>query len=222
MLLTAGVLVALAWGSTGCGSSSGGEALSRYRPNVADRRPWEWGKGHSTTSQGQTNTVTRVTDVSARKLRRGDRVAIQLMGTGERLEPINEEVDNQGSVSLHLLGPVVIAGLTTSEAEEAIRRAYIDGKIYVKIQVAVVAQEDEYFIWGEVKRPGKYALRRDLTLTRAIGAAGGFTEFARASRIYVTREGKKTRYSYYAIDDGSVKDPLLRPGDNIRVEERPY
>lgn len=217
----AGLLViGLAWFVVGCGSPRGGGALTRYRPNVSDRRPEEWSVGGAASSS--TNVVSRVSDPSARKLRRGDRVTIQLMGTPMKIDRIIEEVDNQGAVSLHLLGQIAIAGLTTSQAEKKIRRAYIDGRIYRKIQVAVVAQEDEYFIWGEVKRPGKYPLRRDLTLTRAIGAAGGFSDFARKSRIYITRDGKKMRYSYYEIDGEGERDPLLRPGDNIRVEERPY
>jgi len=71
-----------------------------------------------------------------------------------------------------------------------------------------------YFIFGEVKSPGSYKLRRDTTILKAIILAGGFTEKASRRRIKIRRkEGEKTIKVRVKLDD-----PVL-PQDTIIVPE---
>jgi len=71
-----------------------------------------------------------------------------------------------------------------------------------------------YFIFGEVKTPGSYKLRRDTTVLKAVILAGGFTEKASKRRIKIRRkEEEKTIKDRVKLDD-----PVL-PGDTIIVPE---
>ncbi len=71
-----------------------------------------------------------------------------------------------------------------------------------------------YFIFGEVKKPGSYKLRRETTVLKAVILAGGFTEKASKRRIKVRREeGGKTVKVRVKLDD-----PIL-PQDTIIVSE---
>jgi polysaccharide export outer membrane protein len=71
-----------------------------------------------------------------------------------------------------------------------------------------------YFIFGEVKKPGSYKLRRETTVLKAVILAGGFTEKASKRRIKIRRkEGDKTIKVRVKLDD-----PVL-PQDTIIVPE---
>jgi len=71
-----------------------------------------------------------------------------------------------------------------------------------------------YFIFGEVKNPGSYKLRRDTTVLKAVILAGGFTEKASKRRIKIRREeGGKTIKVRVKLDD------LVQPQDTIIVPE---
>ena len=71
-----------------------------------------------------------------------------------------------------------------------------------------------YFIFGEVKSPGSYKLRRETTVLKAVILAGGFTEKASKRRIKIRRkEGEKTIKVRVKLDD-----PVL-PQDTIIVPE---
>ncbi len=71
-----------------------------------------------------------------------------------------------------------------------------------------------YFIFGEVKGPGSYKLRRDTTVLKAVIMAGGFTDKASKRRIKIRRKkGEKTIKVRVKLDD-----PVL-PQDTIIVPE---
>jgi polysaccharide export outer membrane protein len=71
-----------------------------------------------------------------------------------------------------------------------------------------------YFIFGEVKSPGSYKLRRDTTVLKAAILAGGFTDKASKRRIKIRRkEGEKTVNIRVKLDD-----PVL-PEDTVIVPE---
>jgi polysaccharide export outer membrane protein len=71
-----------------------------------------------------------------------------------------------------------------------------------------------YFIFGEVKNPGSYKLRRATTVLKGVIMAGGFTDKASKRRIKIRREeGGKTIKVRVKLDD-----PVL-PQDTIIVPE---
>jgi polysaccharide export outer membrane protein len=126
-------------------------------------------------------------------------------------------IDDLGQVTLPLLGPIELASQTTSEAERKIERAYIDGGYYIRISVIVVAQEEEYFVRGEVRMPGRFPMRGDLRLTHAIAAAGGYTDFAKVTEIKIIRGEEVTVHNGKRIEQRREEDPMIRAGDVIVV-----
>ena len=84
----------------------------------------------------------------------------------------------------------------------------------------VVAQEDEYFLQGEVRRPDRYPLSRAMTLLQAVTAAGGFTDFALRSEVKILRRESVLLFDAKKIEKMLDKDPIIKPGDIIVVQRR--
>lgn len=154
-------------------------------------------------------------------LKRGDRVNVFLRGIPEP-EDISDIVDENGNIKLGLVGSVNVSGLTTAQAETAIEQAYMDGGFYNRIDVIIVSQSDNYFVRGEVQRPGRYPLSGDMTLIQAISTAGGYTDYARQSRVNIIRDGKSHRYNASRIEEQRDPDPAIKPGDIIVVDRRVF
>jgi len=78
-----------------------------------------------------------------------------------------------------------------------------------------VAKSEVFIIDGQVKSPGEYALRRDLTMGRAVAIAGGYTDRARKGHFEIRRivNGHVTKLS---ANDGD----FVKPGDHITVKSR--
>ncbi len=153
----------------------------------------------------------------ARVLRPGSRIEIRLRGIPEP-ESFTDQVDDRGEITLPHLGSVRVAGMATSQAERLIERTYVERHIFRSINVIITTEEEEYFVQGEVRRPGKYMVTRNLTLMQAISEAGGFTPFADRRRVRVMREtGESAVYNARDISDGSTEDPPISPKDVIDV-----
>lgn len=95
-------------------------------------------------------------------------------------------VDENGEVSLPLLGNVFIAGLTTTEAAAQLQTAYSKD---IKSPVIVVrVLNREITITGEVNEPGNVILDKEkTTLSEVLGNAQGFTDYARLKKVTLTR-----------------------------------
>ena len=97
-------------------------------------------------------------------------------------------VDGQGFVRLPLVGQVAAAGLTTTVLESRIGEAFVGGGYLLTPRVSVeVVSYRPFYIIGEVAKPGEYAFVNTLSATKAIALAGGFTDRAAQSTIWVRR-----------------------------------
>jgi len=81
------------------------------------------------------------------------------------------------------------------------------------------------YVQGEVKTPGQVKYLRELTVTTAIAAAGGFTPLASPRRVTITRgEGTKKEVLRVNVNDimtdPDSKDVLLKPNDIVTVPQR--
>lgn len=127
-----------------------------------------------------------------------------------------------GKISLPLLGDVQAAGLTPSQLSAQIT----DGlkKFNRDPQVTVIVtgvNSRRYYVTGEVARAGTYPLLPEMTVLQALASSGGFTAFARRSKIYILRTsgGKQERvpFDYDKVVKGKSPDVVLRPGDTIVI-----
>ncbi|MEW6442054.1 MAG: polysaccharide biosynthesis/export family protein [bacterium] len=128
-----------------------------------------------------------------------------------------------GKISLPLLSDLQAAGLTPQELKQEIAsgiKPYVDAP-----EVSVIVQQinsSRFFIQGEVNTPGVYPLRSNVTLSQAVTLAGGFTEFAKKSKIQIFRKWRNSseiiEANYNMILSGDpAEDIALRPGDTIVV-----
>jgi len=129
-------------------------------------------------------------------------------------------VRSDGMISVALVGDVTAQGLTPEELAEALRGAltrFIDNP---NVVVRVTASARSYYIVGNVRSPGTYALRADLTLVQALAVAGGFTEFADRDEVRIIRQGgfqNIAQYDYDAIVSGEIPDVRIEANDTIII-----
>lgn len=227
----------------GCLSHSPvGRRLDRYRPDERRRGAWfaSLHRGASEGDEAQTAALpstgpaagglanppampphasSELPPAPIRSLVTGDRLTISLLGIPDP-QQIEDVIDDAGNISLPHIGDVQVAGITTSEAENLVRRAYIDGLYYRDINVIIVSKDDEFFVRGEVKREGRYPLTGAMTLVKAISVAGGYTEFADKNEAEIMRGEEILEFDMKRIHDGRDHDPPLQRGDVINVRRR--
>ena len=80
------------------------------------------------------------------------------------------------------------------------------------------------YVYGQVRTPGQYELREDVTLLQAISLAGGLADRAAKTKISILRrkpdgEQEKIQVNLQDIIDGKKPDTPIRPGDIIIVPE---
>ncbi len=131
-------------------------------------------------------------------------------------------ISSEGTVKLPHIAEISAAGLTPTELQRRIQRAYVDAEIYthptVTINVNSQAQiEQVVTVGGEVRQPGDFPFRPGINLYSAIMKAGGPTEFAEMKKVKLIR-GKSER----VIDLRKVtqeNNPDLQAGDQIVVPQ---
>lgn len=93
-----------------------------------------------------------------------------------------------GLISMPIVGDMQAAGLTANELAQRIQerlRQFVQNPA-VSVNVKEL-NSYSIFVVGEVVRPGKLQLKSYVTILQAISMAGGFTEYAKKSRLQVVR-----------------------------------
>ena len=138
---------------------------------------------------------------------------------GEEKVSGTAQVRPDGMISVALVGDLPAAGLTPEEMADRIRKAltrFIDNPNVV-VRVAATGSR-HFFVMGNVRAPGMYDLRAGQTLIQALAVAGGFTDFAKESRIKVIRAGQAPmEIDDNAVVRGDVPDVVLELNDTIVV-----
>ena len=146
------------------------------------------------------------------------------LGAGDKLEirVFNHEelsgeytIDGSGVLSMALIGPVKVQGLTIEQLEATlVNRLKPDYLVNPRISIQVLNYRP-FYILGEVENPDSYPYVHGMTYLNAVAIAGGFTYRAKRDHAMVIRKGdtsgKETRVTM---------DMLVMPGDQIRIEER--
>jgi polysaccharide export outer membrane protein len=134
-------------------------------------------------------------------------------------------VEPDGYITLHGADSIYVEGQTLAQVSRSIRDAYA-GVLHEPI-VAVDLKDFEkpYFIaGGQVGHPGKYELRGDTTVVQAVEIAGGFTDQAKHSEVWVFRRVSNDWVESHRIDvknmlhSGKLTEDMdLQPGDMLYV-----
>jgi polysaccharide export outer membrane protein len=125
------------------------------------------------------------------------------------------KVDDSGAISVPLVGPVGVRGVTTDVAAGRIAAALASGYMRNPNVAVEVAEYRPFFIQGEVNNSGQFPYVYGMTARAAISTAGGFKETADQSRVLVyRRNGSEMVKAKVGLDF-----PVY-PGDTIVVLER--
>lgn len=158
---------------------------------------------------------------SSAQLRSGDSLTVALQGVPD--PSVNSvQVDDQGRISLPFIGTLTATGLNTGELAERIRETYITRKFYKAVDVSVSVTERYVYVGGEVVRPGRIIWTPDLTVAKAIQSAGGFTLYAKETRVGLVREQKSYDLDAKLAQRDPSQDPRLMPGDSLQVPRSPF
>ena len=83
--------------------------------------------------------------------------------------------------------------------------------------IITVPLASQFFISGEVQRPGQFRFEEGMTIMRAVSLAGGFTDRAAMDRLKVVRsDGEKEQLITIGADPAALEGPVHR-GDIIVV-----
>jgi len=142
------------------------------------------------------------------------------LGTPVAPGPTGTRVDNEGLLSLPLVGAVAIGGKSVQEARatitEAVGRYVQDPRVDFSV-VEYAARR--VYIYGEVARPGAYVLDRPLNVYQALTLGGGFTAHARREQIVILR-GRPESLEVQVVDGETPNVGgliALRPDDFVFV-----
>jgi polysaccharide export outer membrane protein len=77
------------------------------------------------------------------------------------------------------------------------------------------------YVDGQVTIPNRYPYTNGLTLSTAVKMARGVTAQAAPTMVTLRREGEKpTTVDLKAIQQGTIKDIELQPGDRVHVPKK--
>jgi protein involved in polysaccharide export with SLBB domain len=153
----------------------------------------------------------------------GEEVTVTFVGvqSDKGLMPDHtERIHEDGTIMLPLINSVMAAGKTAGELQKEIHDSYVP-KYFPELTVTVKGETTYFYVDGEVNIKGQKEYTPGMTLAKAIAVAGGFTDFAKKSKVRLTR-GSQTKVinGQNAIEDPS-KDLPIYPGDKIYVPRSP-
>lgn len=168
-------------------------------------------------SNADPDPITSIPQVSsfapaqdAYRLNSGDNLKIVVLGQ----EAISGDyaIDAEGNVDVSNVGTVGVAGLTVREAETRLAEKLSNGFVQSPQVSVLLDTKRPVFISGAVRNPGEYPFRTGLDVRSVIQLAGGYTERANQSQVYVTKAGT-SQETLHQI--GSY--PTIAPGDVVRI-----
>ena len=150
----------------------------------------------------------------------GDTVTVALDGPPEPLPIHSEQIKEDGTITMPDIGKVQAKGKTAGELQNQIHDLYVP-KFYSRLTVTVTTGERVYYVTGEVNSKGSQLYRSEITVSKAITAAGGFTDFANHKNVMLIRANhQRVKVNVDKVLNGKAPDPEVYPGDQIVVSRR--
>ncbi|HEV2435013.1 MAG TPA: polysaccharide biosynthesis/export family protein [Verrucomicrobiae bacterium] len=172
------------------------------------------------TGTGTAPADTNSGDLTAARFHIGDNVTVDYSGTATPIPENVQTITENGNITLPYIGAVRALGKTAGELQNDIHDLYVP-KYYVRLTVTVSSPQRVFYVGGEVKQPGRQLYIGETTVTKAIQAAGDFTDFANQKRVKLIRHNGEiiTVNCVKALKDPSLDAPVY-PGDQIQVPRR--
>lgn len=142
----------------------------------------------------------------------GDRISVIVLG--EKDLSMELLVNGQGSINYPFLGEIRVAGLTVNALRDEIEgRLKPDYLLDPQVTVQVLEYR-KFFVNGEVQRPGGFSWQPGMTVRKAAALAGGFTQRASRSRLFIIRDADADKKPVQVDIDARVA-----PGDILTIDQ---
>ena len=128
-----------------------------------------------------------------------------------------------GKISIPVVGDIQAAGLTPDILARKLENAVSQYVKTPKVSVIVLQiNSRKVYVLGKVETPGVFPLQSEMTVLEAISLAGGFSEWAKKSRVIILRKTAKDDLRIEVDLNDVIKgekehDIRLQPGDRIIV-----
>jgi len=161
-------------------------------------------------------SATEDDGMSNYRLGAGDTISITVYDEKElSLEKV--KLSDAGTISYPVLGELRVLGLTVSDLQkkvtDGLKGSYlVDPKVTVSIE-----QYRDFFVNGQVNKPGNYPYQPGLTVRKAVSIAGGFRDRAKRDEAYIIHENQSPQDKPEPVT-GTLNTPI-EPGDTITIEE---
>jgi polysaccharide biosynthesis/export protein len=163
--------------------------------------------------------------VESQPLRTGDIVRLTVPGMEAELEKTGDlEVTADGSIMVPFIGPQRVEGLTPAQAAQQLN-SRLNGVVRdPNARVTVVQPRTPVVsVVGEVRDPGRFEVDHGEGLLTTLSRAGGLTEFAHPTKIFVVRtypDRTRIRFRYEDLVGGVDRsvDFQVRDGDVVVVQ----
>jgi protein involved in polysaccharide export with SLBB domain len=145
-------------------------------------------------------------------LRPGDRLTVTLRDTVHTVT-----IRTDGRAVLPVIGPLAVAGLGPTAAEDSVTRAYAAFSRRVDLQVTALRRVT---VQGSVQRADVFYVDATIGLAEALALAGGITEDGHRGKVDLFRAG--ALLGRYDSRTPATLDVPLRSGDLILVRQRSW
>lgn len=131
-------------------------------------------------------------------------------------------ISGTGEISMPLLGPMRVAGLTASQLEAQLEERLNAYLRFPDVTINIVQYGSHLVtVEGYVTSPGIYNFSPGTKLSGAIALANGPQRIADQDEVAVFRQTEDgiaiAKFDYVAIQSGTMIDPVLEPGDRVVV-----
>ncbi len=174
------------------------------------------------TPKGKAAAAPVLSEGSVDRVGVGDTLIVEFSDTPEKFPPFEDKVKETGTMTLIHNQTFVVTNKTRAELEVEIRERYVpDYYKLLTVKVTHSGQSRFYYVGGEVRAPARQVYIGPITVTKAIQTAGDFTDFAKKSKVRLTRAN-----GHVQIVDckKALVNPALDlevyPGDKITVPRR--
>ena len=152
----------------------------------------------------------------------GESLVINITDLPTSQLPIQDQVKQDGTITLLLNHTFHAAGKTRRQLEQEVHDYYVPA-FYRQMTVSIQGQPQTrfYFVDGEVKLPGRQVYIGPMTVLKSIASAGGLTDYAARTKVKLIHpDGRvQTVNCRKAIDHPALDLPVY-PDDKIYVPRR--
>jgi len=149
----------------------------------------------------------------------GDKIEISYFGSNE--EQSESYISREGILTLPLLTPVNLLGVTYNDAVSLIERRVKTELLGTNVSITLKdLRSISIYLLGQAYKPGSYTISGLSTVTNALFASGGVNQLGSLRNIEIRRDGKVIKvYDFYEflLKGKTNSDVRLQDGDIIFI-----